>query len=220
MAIGQDMLRFFNEVRVRLPGATDSALQLEMFAVMDDFFKGSNVWQEDIDITIPANDPPYTIYDIVPDSPSLIDKVMWAFQAPTTAQQPRGAGVGVAMSIPGQLTLAIQPTSPIVYRITVALTVDDPTNRDGNVVFPAWVLAKYRSLLIDGLVGRMMAQPNKPFTNTQLSVYHTRKFISGISSARVEMTRNNKYRQQAWRFPGGFVGGSQHGTSGGWAQPQ
>jgi hypothetical protein len=218
MAVGQDVLRFMNEARVRLPGATDDAMQLELFAIMDDFFKGSNVWQEDIDITIPANDPAGTIYDVVPSSPSTIDKLMWVFQAPTQSNSLRGPAVAAAMQIPGQLTLHLQPSSQIVYRVTVALTVQDPVRRDGYVTFPAWVLSKYRSILIDGIVGRMAAQPNKPFTNSQLTVYHTRKFNTGIATARVEATRNNTYRQQAWRFPG-FVRGSQHGSTG-WAQPQ
>lgn len=218
MAVGQDVLRFMNEARVRLPGATDDAIQLELFAVMDDFFRGSNVWQEDIDVTIPANDPAGTSYDLVPSSPSTVDKLMWVFQAPTTPNLLRGPTVTAAMSIPGLMTLRVQPSTSVVYRATVALTVQDPTRRDGYVSFPAWVLSKYRSVLIDGIVGRMMAQPNKPFTNMQLSVFHSRKFVSGTSSARVEMTRNNKYRQQAWCFPG-FVRGSQRGSTG-WAQPQ
>jgi hypothetical protein len=218
MAAGQDILRFMNEARIRLPGATDDAMQLELFAVMDDFFKGSNVWQEDIDITIPANDPANTIYDVTPSSPSTIDKLMWVFQAPTQSNVARGAQVGAAMQTPGQLTLRTQPSTSIVYRVTVALTVQDPVRRDGYVTFPAWVLAKYRSILIDGLVGRMMSQPNKPFSNVQLTVFHTRKFNTGIATARVEMTRNNTYRQQAWCFPG-LVRGSQRGSTG-WAQPQ
>jgi hypothetical protein len=79
------------------------------------------------------------------------------------------------------------------------------------------VLAKYRSVILDGLLGRMFSQPAKPWTNTQLSVFHMRKFKIGIAGARVEWTRNNNYRQQAWRFPS-FAGGTQRGNSG-WGGP-
>jgi len=214
----QDITRLMSTARVRLPGATDQALQLELFSVMDEFFKGSNVWQEDITFTVPGNDPAGTVYDIVSTAPSLIDKLMWVFQQPTDANQRPSVPVAAAMSTPGELTLRTQPSSPVSYIATVALTVLDPTNRDGYVSFPAWVLARYRAVILDGLLGRMMTQPNKPFTNSQLAIYHLRKFVSGISAARVDVTRNNTYRQQAWRFPA-FSGGSQRGR-GGWANPQ
>jgi hypothetical protein len=44
-----------------------------------------------------------------------------------------------------------------------------------------------------------------------------RKFNSKVASARVEVQRNNKYRAQAWVFPG-FARGSQRGGTG-WGGP-
>jgi hypothetical protein len=205
--------RLMNNARTRLPGATDAVLQLELFNVMDEFFKKSNVWNEDIDITIPGLDPAGTIYELTPTGPSLIDKLLWVFELPNDTSIGRGAGVMAYMSTPGQLTLRTQPSSDIVYRVSVALTVQDPTLRNGYVTFPAWVLAKYRDCILDGLLGGMMSQSGKPYTNTQMGVFHMRKFIQKTASARVEWTRNNNYRAQAWAFPGGFSRGSQRGGS-------
>jgi hypothetical protein len=95
--------------------------------------------------------------------------------------------------------------------------VQDPVTKDGYVQFPAWVLAKYRNVILDGLLGKMFSQPNKPWTNSQMSVFHMRKFNSKVASARVEVQRNNKYRAQAWVFPG-FARGSQRGGTG-WGGP-
>jgi hypothetical protein len=212
-----DITRFMNSARSRLTGATDDALQLELFNVMDEFFKGSNVWCEDIDILIPGQDPANTIYELTSTGPSLIDKLAWVYEVPASSSIGRGPQIGAAMQVPGELTLSLQPTSAKTYRVTVILTVQDPVARSGYVTFPAWVLAKYRQTLLDGLLGKMYSQPSKPYTNTQLSVFHMRKFKIGTSSARVEWTRNNTYRQQAWRFPG-FAGGSQRGSSG-WGGP-
>jgi hypothetical protein len=215
---GRDIVRLMNEARSSLVGATDPTLQLALFGVMDDFFRGTNAWQEDIDVQVAGGAPAGTIYELVPTGASLINQLMWVFVAPKSAQELRGVPVNAAMSVPGELTIYTQPSSDMVYRATVALTVADPLTREGNVIFPAWVLQKYRAVILDGLLGRMMAQPNKPFSNLQLSVYHSRKFNSGIASARVEVQRNNRYRAQAWRFPG-FAGGSQKGGHG-WAGPQ
>jgi hypothetical protein len=217
MAIGQDVLRLFNNARMRVNGATDDVLQYELFNAMDDFFKGSNAWQEDIDITIPAGDAVGTLYDIVPDTPSVIDKLMWVYEVPTSPTILRGPPVTAYMQTPGLLSLAVQPSSSIAYRVTVALTVQDPVTKDGYVQFPAWVLAKYRNVILDGLLGKMFSQPNKPWTNSQMSVFHMRRFNSKVASARVEVQRNNKYRAQAWVFPG-FARGSQRGGTG-WGGP-
>jgi hypothetical protein len=206
-----DIARLMNNARSRLVGATDDVLQMELFNTMDDFFKGSNTWLQDIDFAVPGQDPAGTIYFITPDSPSLIDKLMWIYEVPPNDTTGRGIAVNAAMQTPGELTLALQPSSPVTYRATVALTVQDPTTRAGYVTFPAWVLAKYRNVILDGLLGKMFSQPSKPYTNNTLSIFHMRKFNAKVASARVEMTRNNKYRQQAWAFPR-FASGSQRGS--------
>lgn len=213
-----DITRLMNNAIIRLPGAIESVLQQELFSTMDEFFKKSNVWNEDIDIAIPGMDPANTIYEVTPTGPALIDKLLWVFEVPTSTSIGRGPGVAAYMSVPGELTLRTQPSSDVTYRVTVALTVQDPTLRNGYVTFPAWVLAKYRECILDGLLGRMMSQPGKPYTNTQMSVFHMRKFRQSTASARVEWTRSNTYRAQAWAFPGGFSRGSQRGGSG-WGGP-
>ena len=218
MATAADITRLFNNARTRLPGATDGVLQLELFNTMDEFFKKSNVWNEDIDTPIGGKDPANTIYYVTPSTASLIDKLLWVYEVPTSTSIGRGAGIGASMSTPGELVLQTQPSSAKTYRVTVALTVQDPTSRAGIVQFPAWVLAKYREAILNGLLGKMMSQPGKPYSNTQLSVFYMRKFISMTASARVEWTRNNTYRTQAWAFPSDFSRGSQRGGTG-WGGP-
>jgi hypothetical protein len=212
-----DIDRLMNNARTRLAGATDPLLQAELFNVMDEFFKTSNVWNEDIDIPIPGYDAPNTIYEVTPSGPALINQLLWVDDVNPDEPTDRGTPIAAAMSVPGELTLKTQPTRNITYRVTVSLTVEDPVKRDGYVTFPTWVLHKYRDVILDGLLGNMMSQPNKPWTNTQLSVFHMRKFKNKCAAARVEWTRNNTYRQQAWRFPG-FARGSQRGRSN-WGGP-
>jgi hypothetical protein len=212
-----DIERFMRNATARLTGAVPEVLQLELFNVMDEFFRGSNVWNEDIDISIPGMDPANTEYEITATGPALIHNLLWVFEVPSSSSIGRGARIGAYMSVPGVITLASQPSSNAVYRVTVSLTVQDPTARNGYVTFPAWVLARYRDTILDGLLGKMMSQPSKPYTNTQLAIFHMRKFKAGYTAARVEWQRNNGYRRQAWAFPG-FARGSQRGGSG-WGGP-
>lgn len=213
MAADAEVTRLMNSAMARLPGATTGNIQQELFNVMDEFFKASNVWKEDIDVPVPGGDPAGTAYVMAPAEPAIIDKLMWVYTKETSGNTLRGSPWSAAMEIPGELTLGTQPNSTTTLVATVALTVQDPVNRDGYVVFPMWVLQKYYGVILDGVLGKMMSQRNKPWTDTQMTVYHSRKFEGGKAAARVDATHNNTYRQQAWRFPG-FVGGSQRGRSG------
>lgn len=202
--MSSDIIRLITNAQIQLPGAVSTALQQELFSIADQFFKGSNVWLEDIDFKVPGNDPAGTVYQIAATGNVLIDKLMYVRDSDGDAP------VTAFMSTPGEITLRTQPNSDSVYIATVGLTVSDPVQRDGYVTMPEWVLNKYREVFLDGLVGRMMAHPAKPYSNTQLSVYHLRKFTSGISAARIEAQRNNVFRAQAWRFPV-YGRGSQRG---------
>jgi len=197
-----DVLRLVTNAQIRLPGATVSTVQQELFMVADEFFKESNVWREDIEFSVPANDPQGTVYEVTPTGNVVIDKLMWM------RNTDGGGRIFGQMSVPGEITLASYPSSPARYIATVALTVSDPTQRDGYVSFPDWVLAKYRGVFLNGLLGKMMSQPAKPYTNTQLSVYYIKLFNSGKSAARVDAQRANVFRAQAWNFPS-FGGRSQ-----------
>lgn len=197
-----DVLRLVTNAQIRLPGATVSTVQQELFMVADEFFKESNVWREGIEFSVPANDPPGTVYEVTPTGNVVIDKLMWM------RNTDGGGRIFGQMSVPGEITLASYPSSPARYIATVALTVSDPTQRDGYVSFPDWVLAKYRGVFLNGLLGKMMSQPAKPYTNTQLSVYYIKLFNSGKSAARIDAQRANVFRAQAWNFPS-FGGRSQ-----------
>lgn len=220
MVADLEITRLMNNIRSRLTGATDDAIQRELFMVVDEFCKATNAWMEDVPITIPAGDFAGTAYVIAPQEPANIIQLMWVYGVSSDPQSTaRGAPVAAFMSVPGELTLGYQPNTETPIVVTVALTVQDPVNRDGYVVFPQWIAQKYGDVLLDGVLGRMMTMANKPWTNNQMSVYHLRSFNSKKAQARVEVQRNNKYRAQAWTFPG-FVGGSQKGRSSGWAPPQ
>ncbi len=219
MVADLEITRLMNNARTRLVGATDDVLQRELFMVMDEFFKSTNCWTEDIPITIPGMDPAGTVYILAPQEPANITQLMWVFTQPAEQNTLRGAAFPAAMSVIGEMTLGYQPSSDQPLVATVALTVQDPVNRDGYVVFPTWIAQRYGDAILDGLLGRMMTMPSKPWTNNQMSVYHLRSFNAKKAQTRVEIQRNNTYRQQAWRFPG-FVGGSQRGRSSGWAPPQ
>lgn len=190
-----DISRLMKNLRVQLPGAVDDAIKLEVYNVLNDFFQGSNIWREDIDVSIIAGE---SSYELTPVGPSTIVRLMGVVNSD---ELPVNATLDL---ITGELALALEPSTADVYTVQVALTVNDPLDREEYPVFPSWVLNLYMNDIISGVLGRMMAQAAKPYSNTQLAAYHTRSFQSAIASARVEANRRFSYGAQRWRFPQSF----------------
>jgi hypothetical protein len=193
-----DTDRLMKDARIRLPGATDDAIRLELFSVLDEFFQDSNVWKEKIEFSVSATDDTSTTYYIEPESVASLHRLK-------CVENSNGFGVAAVMKVPGEVTLMTPPSQDDTYTATVVLTVNDPVARDGYPEFPQWILNRYRMTLLDGLMGRMMSQPAKPFTNLQLGTYHMRRFRSAVAFASTESLRKHVANTQAWRFPRNFA---------------
>lgn len=198
-----DMNRLIDHVRVRLPGSLDSAIQMELFAVMDEFFQRTNVWFEDIEFVVePADGSPTTnpegfTYDVVPAMGSAVRLV--------GVIDSDGAVVRASMQIPGEIMLAYSPDVSDTYKARVVLTVTDPVTREGYPEFPDWVMRKYRDAFLEGILGRMMSQIAKPYSSTAGAQFHLRNFKKHISQAKVEASHANVYRGQSWSYPQTFA---------------
>lgn len=190
-----DVNRLMDNLRISLPGAVDAALRLEVFNALNDFFQGSNIWREDIEVPITAG---VTNYEITPTGPAVIVRLIGVIDSNKLPVK------AVLDLITGELALASAPSQTDTYTAQVVLTVNDPLDREGYPVFPMWVLNLYQNDIISGVLGRMMMQPAKPYSNLPLAAAYTRSFQSAISAARAEANRRFTYRAQAWQFPQGF----------------
>jgi hypothetical protein len=194
--------RLIKNARVSLPGSLDDAILLELFNVLDSFFRDTSVWTEAIPFSAFSSDPPGTVYYIEPESVSIIVRLLNVANVDGFQQR-------AAMWIPGEVTFANpppdhEPAKDYTYTARVALSVVDPVQRDGYPEFPEWVLEKYGTGILHGLLGWMMAQPAKPYTNKDLAVAHLTGFRNTVSHAVTESIRGNLANAQAWRFPQSF----------------
>lgn len=189
-----DTTRLMNSLRMRLPGALDDAVRAEYFATMNEFFQGSNLWQTDVTLSVT---PGTLTYTITPASGTIVRLV--------SLVNASGLPAEASMETPGTLDLYYDPGTAQTYTAAVVLTVKDPTDGEGYPTFPSWVLTKYGNEILDGVLGRMMTQLGKPYSNQQLAIFHLRRFRSAISKAKVEAQHKNLYRGQAWSFPRTFT---------------
>ncbi len=186
-------LRILNLARNHLTGVVDSVMQYELFAVLDNFLQDTNAWTENVAFAVV---PTLKTYGVYPSDGTTI-----RLQALVDAS---GNTVGGVMSDLENIVLDTAPSTATVYTATLALTVLDPVATDGYPTMPDWIWIKYGMAFVDGLLGRMMAQPAKPYTSMQLALAHTRAFNSVRGTAMGEVQRGQRMGAQAWSFPRSF----------------
>jgi hypothetical protein len=196
-----DMTRLMDHCRVRLPGALDTAIKQEMFSALDHMLQTTHLWYEDITFTAnptldtyEQNPAAYT-YPLTPTSGGIVRLLGLVDDEGV----PRGGSIP---TIP-DLILAYPPAETRPYIARVALTVAD-TDVDGFPELPDWIVKKYQSKILDGVLGRMMSQIAKPYSSQQMAVTHLRLFNSFVQRAKVEALRENVHASQRWLFPQSF----------------
>ena len=202
------LVRIIDGARVRLTGALDGTIRMELFSVAKEFFQRSNIWREEIPfIVVPGVDS----YELNGEHRGLVNRLLWV----EGARQPPGSGLVhpgpmkfAVLPRTGGLTAVVKirdnPSQNELWYAHVALTVADPTDRLGLPFMPDWIVEKYSSTLTDGVVARLAAYPNKPFSNRALAAYHGREFRNGTNLAKNEAAHGNVFGGQAWSFPQGF----------------
>lgn len=193
------------EARAHLPGARDEVMRMELRRALDEFFKTTQTWTEAI--TFKAK-PGKLVYELSPSCPAQIVRLV-------TVLNPDQIKVGYfsMLNIP-QLVLACDPGQEQKYTATVVLSLwmtgacgncGKPVNscscgcNTWNV--PGWIVERWNEVIFNGLLWRMMMQPGKPYTNTELGVFHGQRWRGGCADARGATLQHNVYDAQNWRFP-------------------
>lgn len=200
----EEFKRFIVEARLKLTGATNAGIKAELFSVLKEFFKDSNCWTENLTVNIlPANAA--ATYSLVPAEGGTILRLIGVFD-PNLIPQP------CFMPDFNTLTVVQPQTQGQAWTAIVSKQVVLPTTREGVPDAPDWTFRIYDGTILDGVLGRMMAQENKAYTDDKLSQYHLKRFRDGIAMARVAALRQNTYGAQSWRFP---KSAQTHGQRGG-----
>jgi len=89
-----------------------------------------------------------------------------------------------------------------------------PTDKNDFPVIPDWILPLYGVGILDGLLGKMMSQIAKSYSNPKQGVYHLARFNGAMAQARASALRRYTFGTQAWSFPQGFRTTGQRGGMG------
>lgn len=190
MASEPEVTRLVKSLKINLPGAIEDAIQLAMYEVVDEFLDDTNVWREEVTFTTRSG---LVEYEIDPESAARVTRLVGLVGS---ADQ----NVPATMEEPGTVVLRNEPSQEEEHTATISLRLRTTTS-DGYPYMPSWIWRKYRDGLLSGVLGRMMSQPAKPYSNEKLSVLHMRKFSAAKTVATAEANRKNLYGGQNWQFP-------------------
>ena len=201
----QDVTRLLNLARTELLGASDAGIKAQLYDVCREFFKDSNSWYEHIKLSVIANERHYRI---TPADGGMILRLAAVFDNNKIAL----AAILPHLDPPSaELELVYPQNISFTARVVVTKQIVEPTTDDMLPDAPRWLLPVYHETILDGVLGKMMGQSIKSYSNDTLSTYHLRRFRDGIMQARVASERANLYGGQSWRYPNSYRTTSQRG---------
>jgi hypothetical protein len=203
-----DLDRLMNSARVHLTGASDAGITLELFDTINEFFDGSNAWFEWMQLPIIAGQQAYQIY---PTHGGMVVRLSCVFD---TNRVPLPAHMA-EITPPGAKIWLIHPqNNNQTGNLMVIKNTTLPNSRDEIPDAPDWLLPVYERYILEGLLGRMMTQPGKSYSNDTKATYHLKKFRDGIAMAKTAVARSNLVGAQSWFFPSQYRTVSQRSNIG------
>jgi hypothetical protein len=184
--------KLLGQAKVSLTGASDVELKVQLFEVLQEFFDGSNCWQEAIKITVIPDTLDYPVMPLC-GRVLRLNAVLDQHNVPQQAVMPE---LGVVRFL--YPYTQIQPMT-----VTVIKTVTDPFTCFPPGI-PDWILPMHGLGLLHGILGNMMQQPGVSYSNPQLAIFHLQKFRDAIAHARVAAAKMNTIGAQNWMFPRTF----------------
>lgn len=189
-----DQKRLLDNLRIRLPGALDDTIKLEICNVVETLTHETGCWTEEIEFDVNLTE---TEYD-VQSSQGEVVRLLYV------REQNEKFQIDASMPVPGVLLFQNPFTTARTLVAKVVLTPKSTPDREGLPVVPGWIMSQYYDTILDGTLARMMSQMGKPYSSPQGAVFHMNMWTSALGRIRGEVTRANLQAGQRWRFPQSF----------------
>jgi hypothetical protein len=236
--------RIMQTITVEAPGAPEAIIQLQLFNVMDEFFKRTNAWRYATDITV---EPDTYEYGLALPADTALVRVLGVTRngVPVPATPAAGGGgtaqisqLGVLVPeqtfsdgdasfapvesdlVSGIFTYAIYRPEYITitgpkdeeaqkypFSAVMALTINKSCLECdcADWGLPDWMYDMFFQDFVDGTLARLMAMINKPWSNTTIGAYHSKRFRNAMAYRSQEARRGFTFNRQTWRFPGDWA---------------
>lgn len=209
----KDFDQLMNQARVKLVGASDGGLKGELYDVLSEFLNDSSIWTQGCWVTAVPNKHTYPVQVNEGQIIRLARVINFGPTMPVEGSTPPSYPTFQASLMPeiGMIRLKHAPVTTNYLLVELVTNVALPTTRDMIPLMPHWVLPLHHVGILDGLLGKMMAQVSKSYSNDKQSRYHLTRFRDAIARARVQKMKANTVGATAWSFPQSFRSTSQQG---------
>jgi hypothetical protein len=178
-------------LRIRLPGALDGGITLELFNTIDEFCRQSTAYRETLSVTLVDGQASYAI------TPADRE-ILVVYDLRHGSLDTRGARFS-----DGTLTLDPVPTAEDVGEtlyVDVSLAPMYGTG-DPEDWLPVKLYQRFHTGLIDGVLARMHSQAAKPYSDVRRGTFHGQRFRNAIRIATARAINPHTQSPQNWRFP-------------------
>jgi hypothetical protein len=212
----RDFERLMNQARIQCPGSSDAGVKGVMFDIIDEFFDVSNSWAEWISLAIAPGSQVYAIY---PQHGGMINRLVGSWDS-NQVGLPAGISFGDAPTGGGHLhvdppgvvlSFSFAPSTSYTASVLVTKKTILPTDADDIPDGPSWLFPLYARYILEGVVGTMMMQKGKTYTDFTNAPFHMKKFRDGMAMAKTATIRSGIFGGQSWGFPRTFRTNSQRG---------
>jgi hypothetical protein len=200
---------------VKLPGVSEQALHAEFYDVLSEFLNDSSIWTENVTVPYMANTVAYRVSVSEGQIIRLNSVGDWGTMQPLELTQVIPPGTPGPLFVPaimpeiGLIVTRNIPDTNGFWQVNLVLNCKLPLTKGQMPEAPEWILPIWHVALLDGLLGKMMNDPSKSYTNAAGAAYHLKRFRDGIARARISKLRANTIGTGAWRFPQQFRSLSQ-----------
>lgn len=191
----QDYERLINQAIVELPGASDAGIRQALYEIMHEFFTETDVWQEEISVSVVADTVDYTL--TIAEGGEFVRLLALVNSA--------GAGQPAISDMVGNITLRDTPSAAATWTATISKTIGIPVDREGKPLIPNWVISRWEPVISAGLIGRMMMQNKKPYSDKIGAQYWLRRFRNGLGNVKSAILHGNLKGANTWSYPRGFA---------------
>lgn len=184
--------RLMDDLRGSLPGATDAAIVRELWNTINEACRTGWVWRETYGVTLIEGQ---SQYDIVPADTDVVQVL--SVSHPTL-------DVSGAVAEFGKLYLTTPPAAADVgvpLALVLVLAPALSAGPDPEALIPQDMWSTFHQMWLHGVMGRMMAQPAKPYTNPGLALFHRRSFVRDMTQAKLQIRTGSVPAAQLWQFP-------------------
>jgi hypothetical protein len=209
------MDRLLSTVRVRLPGATQAATNLELFNTIDEFFRQTNAWRYESTFALVESEIQYPIF---PPAGSDMVQVLGVEHRGMAVAPSTDTGEGSVVRQRGRIigfpdansdtlfepdvTSADATQFPMSMLLSLTLNYQCLEDEPNEWPLQEWMHATFGEAWIEGVQARMMSQINKPYSNPTMATYHAKRFRKLMGRAKQTASRGYVYSKPNWRFPG------------------